>query len=270
MFRFAKMSDRKDLIELWYDCFGDGEKFVSAFLDNFLKEDTAYVCEEAGKIQSVVYALDCMIGSTKACYFYAIATDSHFRRRGLARREIEFLIDYKSKQGTEIFLLTASSEKNNAYYKHLGFSDAFYCEKKTFYKTDGKVSVTEKSDTHKIYDLRRKLFSGEGFVSFPKEHVDFALKFTERVFLFEENGETSGYALADGKKIVEICCEKEQEKFISAVLEKIGAEKADVYLPIHADICDFGCKISRGMVYCSNENLKRKIGENVFLSLNLE
>ncbi|MBE6783085.1 MAG: GNAT family N-acetyltransferase [Ruminococcaceae bacterium] len=267
MFRFANMSDRKDLISLWYDCFGDGEKFVGAFLDNFLKEDTAFVCEEAGRVVSVVYALDCMIGNKKACYFYAVATDSRFRRRGLARKEIEFLIDYKSKKGAEIFLLTASNEKNNAYYKHLGFEDSFYCGVKTFYKTDSEVSISEDFTPAEIYNLREKVFSGEGFVSFPKEHVDFALKYTQRVFTCRENGNLTGYAMVDGKKITEVCCEKNTDDFISAILSEIDGEKADVYLPLNNYD---GCKISRGMVYYTDKKSKNQSGENVFLSLNLE
>ncbi|MBQ7956978.1 MAG: GNAT family N-acetyltransferase [Clostridia bacterium] len=270
MFRFAKESDRKDLIKLWYDCFGDGEKFVSAFLDCFLKEDTAYVCEESGKVVSVVYALDCMIGHKKCCYFYAIATDSHFRRRGLARQEIEFLIDYKTKQGAEIFLLTASNEKNNAYYKHLGFEDAFYCTEKVVEKTDKTVEISEKYTVDEIYSLRTEVFSGEKFVSFPKEHIGFALKFSDKVFVHRENGEITAYAMVDNKKIIEFCAEKDAEKFLSAVLLKIGTEKVSVYLSGKEDIYDSSCKISRGMVYCSNEILKREMGENVFLSLNLE
>ena len=103
MFRFANENDREDLIRLWADCFGDGEEFVSPFLDTFLEEDNVYVCEEEGRIVSVVYCLDCRINGYNSAYFYAIATDGNFRRRGLAKREIEFLIDYKSKKGAEIF-----------------------------------------------------------------------------------------------------------------------------------------------------------------------
>ncbi len=270
MFRFANVSDRKDLIKLWYDCFGDGEKFVSAFLDCFLKEDTAYVCEESGKVVSVVYALDCMIGDKKGCYFYAVATDSHFRRHGLARKEIEFLIDYKTKQGAEIFLLTASNEKNNAYYKHLGFEDAFYCTKKTFTKTDETIEISDDFSVDEIYSLREEVFSGENFVTFPKEHIGFAVKFSDKVYVHREKRKITAYAIVDNKKIIELCASENAEKFVTSVLDKIGADKTDIYLPMISDICDSSCKITRGMVYCSNENSEREIGENVFLSLNLE
>lgn len=267
MFRFANENDRQGLIELWYDCFGDSEKYVSPFLDTFLKEDTAFVCEESGKIVSAVYALDCFIGDRKACYFYAVATDNNFRRRGLARKEIEFLIDYKSKKGAEIFLLTASSEKNNNYYKHLGFEDAFYCEKKTFERKESSVKITEDFKEEEIISLRNEVFKGNKFVSFPKEHILFALKFSEKVFVWRENSEINGYALTDGKTITELCCKKDTDLFVSSVLREISLEKADVYVPSEPDK---SCKISRGMVYCFNNNLKEKTGEDVFLSLNLE
>ena len=267
MFRFAKMSDRKDLIKLWYDCFGDSEKYVSAFLDTFLKEDTAYICEEAGRVVSAVYALDCFIGERKACYFYAVATDNNFRRRGLARKEIEFLIDYKAEKGAEVFLLTASSEKNNAYYKHLGFEDGFYCKKKTFVKKDSDIEITTDFTAEEITLFRNEVFEGEKFVSFPKEHVFFALNISENVFVWRENGEITGYALTDGKHIIEVCCKKDTDLFVSSVLEAISAEKSDVYLPLRHGEC---CKISRGMIYYFDNNLKQKIDENVFLSLNLE
>lgn len=267
MFRFAREDDRKDLIKLWYDCFGDSEKYVSAFLDIFLKDDTAYVCEEAGRVVSAVYALDCFIGDRKACYFYAVATDNHFRRRGLARKEIEFLIDYKSKKGAEYFLLTASSEKNNAYYKHLGFEDGFYCDKRTFIRQDSDIEITTDYKKEEIISLRKQVFGGEMFVSFPDGHISFALDMSEKVFVWRENDEISAYALVDGKHIIEVCCKKDTDLFVSAVLNEISAEKADVYMPL--DGCK-SCKISRGMIYYSNKKLKRKSDENIFLSLNLE
>lgn len=267
MFRFATENDRKDLIDLWYDCFGDSEKYVSAFLDTFLKEDNAYVCEEAGKIVSVVYALDCFIGRRKACYFYAVATDNNFRRRGLARKEIEFLIDYNRKKGTEVFLLTASSEKNNAYYKHLGFEDGFYCKKETFIKKDSDIEITTDYKTEEIISLRSDVFSGNTFVSFPEKHISFALAISEKVYVWRENGEIYGYALTDGKHIIEVCCKKDTDLFVSSVLNAISVEKADVYMPLK--YCE-SCKISRGMIYYFDNNLKRENDENIFLSLNLE
>ena len=101
MFRFADENDRKQLYSLWNSCFGDGEKYVYPFLDTFLAKDNVCVCEKEGKIVSVVYSLDCEIDGIKSQYFYAVATDENFRRQGLAKKAIEFLVDYKQKQGTE-------------------------------------------------------------------------------------------------------------------------------------------------------------------------
>ena len=270
MFRFADENDRKQLYSLWNSCFGDGEKYVYPFLDTFLTKDNVYVCEKEGKIVSVVYSLDCEIDGRPAQYFYAVATDEKFRRHGLAKKEIEFLIDYKQKEGSEIFLLTPSNEKNRNYYKTLGFEDSFFCEKKLFSIGEEKAEITEAFQISELYDLRKKVFSESSFVSFPEKHFDFALRFSEKIFTWKTEGKTIAYALTDGKKITELCCEEKEEIFVSAVLYEIGAESAEIYVPLHRNTEPYSCKISRGMVYCPNKDLKEKLKGDAFLSLNLE
>lgn len=270
MFRFANENDRQSLFELWHSCFGDSEKYVFPFLDTFLGEDNVYVYEDSGRIVSAVYALDCEIGSHKGIYFYAVATDENYRKQGLARKEIEFLIDYKTKKGAEIFLLTPSNEKNRNYYGKLGFSDFFYCEKRTFEKCEETAEITEEYSFSELFSLREKVFGKGKFVSFPKKHFDFALMFSEKIFAEKENGECVSYALTDGKKITELCCEGDEDAFVSAVLAKIGAERAEIYVPTGENTKPDSCKIPRGMIYCSNKDLEEKLSENTFLSLNLE
>ncbi len=266
MFRFANENDRESLIKLWFDCFGDGEKFVSPFLDTFLEEDNVYVWDEEGKVVSVVYSLDCKIGENNASYFYAIATDENFRKRGLAKKEIEFLIDYKSQKGTKLFLLTPSNEKNRNYYNSLGFEDFFFCKKETFFKGEIKDNIEEEKDAEEIKNLREEVFGEFPFVSFPKKHIDFALRFSDKVFVKKEKGKTVAYALTDGKKITELCCKENKESFVSAILEKTGEESVEIYVPLNDD----SCKISRGMVYCYDKEMLKNLSENTFLSLNLE
>lgn len=270
MFRFAEKKDKKSLAELWFKCFGDGEEFVMPFLDAFLKDDNAYIFENDGKAVSAVYALDCKIGFRDAVYFYAVATDENFRRRGLAKKEIEFLIKSGIEKGKEIFLLTASSEKNRKYYESLGFRDFFFCKKHEFKLLDKKSKISESFDSKELLELRNEVLSKNGFVSFPQNHIDFALKFSDGVFTEKENGKTVSYAIINGKKITEFCSKNSEESFASAVLEKIGESSASVYMPLREDGTDGSCKISRGMIYCFDEELKKALGENVFLSLNLE
>lgn len=270
MFRFADKNDKEQLFSLWHSCFGDSEKYVLPFLDTFLEEDNVYICEENGKIVSVVYSLDCEIDGKKAQYFYAVATDEKFRRKGLAKKEIEFLIDYKTKKGTEIFLLTPSNEKNRSYYKTLGFEDFFFCEKKMFSKGEEKAEISEDFTMSELYNLREKVFSENSFVSFPEKHFSFAIDFSEKIFVLEKEEKIIAYALTDGKKITEICTGENEEIFVSSVLEKIGAESAEIYVPYRENAVDDSCKISRGMVYCSNKYLKENLKKNTFLSLNLE
>lgn len=270
MFRFANENDREALFQLWKDCFGDGEKYVYPFFDTFLKDDNVYIFEDNGKAVSAVYALDCKIGEKKGVYFYAVATDENHRRQGLARKEIEFLIDYKTKKGAEVFLLTPSNEKNRSYYKTMGFEDFFFCERKLFSKDDEKSVISEDVNPNELFELREKGWVDVKFVSFPKEHFSFAFEFSERIFAEKENGKIIAYALTDGKKITELCAEKDREKFVSAVLEKLGVEQTEIYVPVTDKYKSDSCKIPRGMIYCSNKDLAVNMGENTFLSLNLE
>lgn len=270
MFRFAEKKDKKSLSELWCKCFGDGEDFVMPFFDAFFKDDNVCIFENDGKAVSAVYALDCKIGFHDATYFYAVATDESFRRRGLAKKEIEILIENGVNKGKEIFLLTASSEKNRRYYESLGFRDFFFCKEQKFELSDGKSQISESFDSKELLELRNEVFSKNGFVSFPQNHIDFALKLSDGVFTEKENGKTVSYAIINGKKITELCSKNSEESFASAVLEKIGEKSASVYMPLREDETNGSCKISRGMIYCFDEELKKSLGENVFLSLNLE
>ncbi len=270
MFRFANENDRQSLFELWNSCFGDDEAYVFPFLNCFLVNDNAYIYEDKGRIVSAVYALDCEIKGHKAVYFYAVATDENYRKQGLARHEMEFLIDYKTEKGAEIFLLTPSNEKNRNYYAKLGFCDFFYCEKRTFEKRQETRELTDEYSFAELFSLREKVFGERNFVSFPKKHFDFALMFSEKIFAEKEDGKCVSYALVNGKNITELCCEKDADAFAAAVLEKIGEEKAEVYIPIDENTEHDSCKIPRGMVYCSNKDLKETLSENTFFSLNLE
>lgn len=270
MFRFAIWEDKESLIRLWVSCFGDSRDFVFHFLNSFMSNDNIYVCEKDGKIVSAVYALDCSINGRNGIYFYAVATDENYRRQGLAKKEIEFLIDYKTKKGAEVFLLTPSNEKNRSYYKTMSFEDFFYCEKKTFSQCDEKSEISEESGIDELFELREKGWENADSVSFPKNHFSFALKFSEKIFTEKEDGKITAYALVDGKKITELLTEKNREKFVSAVLEKIGAEQAEIYIPVTDKYKSDSCKIPRGMIYCSNKDLLENMSENTFLSLNLE
>ncbi len=262
MFRFANENDRKKLYNLWHSCFGDKEGFVYPFFDVFLKEDNVYVFEDEDKIASAVYALDCKIGDEKGVYFYAVATDENYRRQGLARAEIEFLIDYKKKAGCEVFLLTASNEKNNEYYKKLGFQDSFFCRKEKIFAVENDVKLTKSFDRKALYKLREEAAIKNNFVSFPEEHFNFALDFCQHIFVEKKGGKAVSYALIDNGQIIEAVSVCDTEKFVSCVLKDIGKSECEIYLPAETSCCN----ISRGMVYCFND----KKYDKIFLSLNLE
>ncbi len=269
MFRFANKKDKENLYQLWNECFGDGKEFVFPFLDCFLKEDNVYVFEDSGKIVSAVYALDCRIGDKKCAYFYAVATNPEYRRRGLAETEIKFLIDYKSQRETEAFLLTASSEKNRCYYEKLGFSDAFFALKKKIFAADSDMQISENFNTRELYSLREKAFEKNKFVSFDEKHFSFAVNFSERIFVEKEGGQAVSYALMDSERIIEAASIKNTEKFVAKILYLIGKNEMEIFIPEAVESQPFGCKTSRGMVYCFDKNEIENF-ENIFLSLNLE
>lgn len=270
MFRFAIWEDKESLIRLWVSCFGDSRDFVFHFLNSFMSNDNIYVCEKDGKIVSAVYALDCSINGRNGIYFYAVATDENYRRQGLAGEEIRFLIDYKTEKGAEFFLLTPSNEKNREYYSKLGFSDFFYCRKKAYHLLEKKVPVTWAPRADKIIEIRERIFGKDRIVSFPINHIQFAMKFADWSFARLKDGRVVSYAILSGRNIVELCCEEEDELFVSAILRYLGEKKTEVYVPIDENVPDDSCKIPRGMIYCSNKDLTENLSENTFLSLNLE
>ncbi|MGI6029255.1 MAG: GNAT family N-acetyltransferase [Candidatus Heteroscillospira sp.] len=84
--RQFESGDRTGLIRLWQTVFGDGEDFITEFLDEVVKPGRGAVWDEDGVIAAVAYIIDGItVENQPLPYIYAVSTLPEYRGRGLGR-----------------------------------------------------------------------------------------------------------------------------------------------------------------------------------------
>ena len=99
MLRRADEKDRKELLALWQEGFGDSVQDIEQFFE--FNMDTADVfVEDDGGISAALYGLPCTIEcegrSLSARYIYAVATSLERRSQGIMSRLIPFAHSFKT------------------------------------------------------------------------------------------------------------------------------------------------------------------------------
>jgi ribosomal-protein-alanine N-acetyltransferase len=89
--------------------------------------------EHDGSVQVVGYAgMHCVVGE---CYITNVAVFPEYRRQGIARKLVQYLIDYAKAQDGEFISLEVRNSNENAValYERLGFQTAGF--RKNFYSS---------------------------------------------------------------------------------------------------------------------------------------
>lgn len=266
-------NDSQQLVNIWQICFGDKREYIESFFERFGDSMKVGVYEEDGKIVSSLYCLEAELKfdgtSVKAWYLYAVATLPKFRKRGYASILINEVKN--AADGRRVLFLTPSNEENRRFYEKLGFKDGCYSCVTEFKKTDkaANIELRERKD-ESLFSGRENVLREYPHVSWNEKHLDFA--FNENTYLAFEGGREIGYfhyEKKDGKFVIdEICVEKDNvENVLNKACEIFCCEKLKTATQ-YGENC---CKISKGMIYCKFDSIKKEIGENQFyLGANLE
>ena len=120
----ANLSHKQELTELWSETFGDGEKFISSFLDAYMiPEYNVPIVVENKKIVSALYLVDFDLYSEtqvlgSCAYLFAAATKKGCRNKGYMSALVKHSAELCANRGLKaVFLFPqAQNEKLFAFY----------------------------------------------------------------------------------------------------------------------------------------------------------
>ncbi|MBR4720389.1 MAG: GNAT family N-acetyltransferase [Clostridia bacterium] len=254
MIRFFKETDRKDIVRIWQEAFGDAEKYILDFLDRFGKY--MLVLENGKKTVSMLTLFPVKISVDNGRYVYAVATDKNFRNRGFAGELIEYAKRFIQEKNEKFLAILPQNAGLFEFYGKFGFS-----ELKCAIKIDKMVSHAENSDfcVEKIdsaayFTLREAYFNSKRYVKWDKNMLDyFAQIYNGDYIKLSKNGRIVACAfcyLAGEKVAIPELLTREDviddigeffgKKHIVGVKEGIAGEKIAMVYPESYSDCYFG------------------------------
>lgn len=116
-------------MQLWERIFHDRHEYVSMLFENYFDESLCAWHEEDGKIVASIMGIPYkFIGNGEiidAIYYCGIATDIHYRRKGLMTALLKE-IENKTKDRFDFAFLIPSDETNRLIYYNKGYFNAIY------------------------------------------------------------------------------------------------------------------------------------------------
>ena len=185
MIRLSVESDIKSIVSLWQEAFGDSEDEIMFFINNRYKPENTVVCEEGGKVVSMLFLLEgqmCIKGADyKAYYLYAACTSKEFRGRGLMASLLDYAKETAQSRGFKFICLKPAEESLFGFYEKHGYKSCFKQKTLTFYTRDlpeisSDLSAISSVESDKIRDFA---FSDTDYFKWDDSAIDFAFRQTE-------------------------------------------------------------------------------------------
>ena len=154
--RFAVPADAPDVRGLWDIAFGEDADFNDWYFKN--KFDTGNTllsfCDGtlAAMVQMPVYEIK---GIGRLTYIYGAATRPDLRGRGIMTRLIEKSFALDKQNGMAGSMLIPADKGLFAFYKRLGYSEAFFVRNSIYTAAPAEMRRADKSDTallNRIYE----------------------------------------------------------------------------------------------------------------------
>ena len=139
LFDTGRINDIPYLKKMWKDIFKDDDSYIDLFFSYKFKEGNTFVIRDNGKIISTLYVeyTDIFIDEKiyKGAYFCGIATLSEYRKKGYAKKLIEYAKE--NIKNVDIIYLIPANESLFDFYKEAGFR-VFTCLDKEKVIVDGE------------------------------------------------------------------------------------------------------------------------------------
>ncbi len=280
--RFSKSKDINEIINLWSEAFGDGEKEIKFFLDNKYIPENTLVLEENGKIASMLFLLEgkMHINNTEypSYYLYAACTSKVFRGRGYMAYLLNEANRVAELRNKEFICLMPGERSLFDFYEKHGYKTVF---NKKILRLNRKecdfTCVYEKQDETDLSELRNNIFSKFDFFKWDNLSVKFAFDHNE-LYSGKAILSRKGYCLySEFDDVVTVkefaFTEQNFEYGVGMILSHCDAQSIILNLPSHYEVnCGNYEVVSSAMIYPVNKNAEA-ITENLsdaYLGLTLD
>lgn len=123
--RAATAQDMAAVVEIWAEAFGDAPAEIPQHLHRFVGEDNLYVAEGKDGVDAILSAVPCRTGDISGAYFYALATRSIRRGRGLMAQLMAYAEAQCLARGMRYICLIPSSASLFGYYASFGYTKLY-------------------------------------------------------------------------------------------------------------------------------------------------
>ena len=163
MIRLAEFKDKSGLTALWNEAFGDSIDSIEFFLRRRFNPKTTVVCEENGKIVSMLFLLEgkvyCENILFSAYYLYAAATLKSHRGRGIMGDMLEFSKKFAAEKGVDLICLKPANDKLFEYYEKHGYKTVFSTKTVSLsVHSQKKPSIIEADSACEFFEARENAF----------------------------------------------------------------------------------------------------------------
>lgn len=255
MLEIVNIKERKeDIISLWQEAFGDSRDYIEFFLN----ECPDIVCLGntcEGRLASMFFLLNGIIGEYRCKYLYAACTAIRFREKGLMGDLLEYAKKYCTEEGFDFIFLVPCEEALYSYYSKFGFEPRMRKAIYTVSGGNGGQSFQRVDDVSRIAEKRMTLLGETDSFCFDRKTTEYAV----REFLngggevYIEDGCFLFFVVRNGKKCVvkELIAEKDCNLTLNLHLFKnLGEENIYIHTPIVYNGEDNGCVCTKCGMLC--------------------
>ncbi len=175
-----------ELKRLWKACFEDEDSYIDAFFAAMYADENVLLAQKNGMLMGASFFLPGRIFLSgqwqEIRYVYALAVYKQYRGQNIAHHLLQ--------EASKVFCVPLLTEPANEglaerFYAPYGFSDSFYLtydkislkQAQAMYQHEHwtQQAHVEPADAATYYQLREQHFQGQGYVSWPENHIAFAI-----------------------------------------------------------------------------------------------
>lgn len=178
MIRYATENDRRSLISLWQEAFGDSEEYILQFLDSFFNSSNTPVVEADGEIAAMLFLLD---GSMSidgriypAYYLYAACTQKKYRGMGFMGELLEFSAKEARKSARAYICLKPGEKSLFDFYAKHGYLGIFG-RRNVAVERQSNEAFYEETEQGDLFNLREAALCNCNHFIWNRESLDKAI-----------------------------------------------------------------------------------------------
>lgn len=283
MIRFAKKSDKPQIVSLWNNVFGDSAEAVEMFLDTHFICRNTLVYSNCDRIVSMLFLIEgktvIMSAEYPSYYLYAACTDEDYRGQGLMSKLIKEAQTVAAERGYSYIFLLPAEDSLYQYYEKYGYRTLYgKCRIVISAETIKTATKSDLTKTHLNFQqlelLRKSAFSDISRFEWNGKAIDYSLRIN-KYYSGDSFQTCKGYALYSISDSILTVKEfafhrNELSDFLSAVLTENDFSEAVIDLPVTAETDKYAFK--SGMILPLSTEAEVALPENnrIYLGLTLD